>query len=381
MCSRFLRKTCGAGESVKPGVKRSATPGTRGETSDEPAIAGDRTSFPQNRFRPRTRTRPITALDAWGCASLRPRLYAAAIFDGWSSQPLILSYLLIINACLILPSSGCAKRVTPTLQSSATTALSATVNRPPGVLRVCADPNNLPFSNDKQEGFENKIAELLARDLGERVEYTWWAQRRGFFRNTLKAGVCDLVVGVPAGFEMALTTTPYYRSTYVFVSRKDRNLNVSSFDDARLHSLKVGVQMVGDDFSNSPPAHALTNRGIITNVKGFSLYGDYAQPNPPARIIDAVERGDVDIAVVWGPLAGYFAKRSPVALLITPVTPQMDRSYLPLVFDIAMGVRRSDNDLRDQVEQVIEKRRVEIDRILTAYGVPRVDVGKGDGRD
>jgi quinoprotein dehydrogenase-associated probable ABC transporter substrate-binding protein len=257
----------------------------------------------------------------------------------------------------------------------------AQISRPAGVLRVCADPNNLPFSNEKQEGFENKIADVVARGLQERVEYTWWAQRRGFFRNTLRAGNCDLVVGVPAGFEMALTTPPYYRSTYVFLSRKDRKLDVESFDDPRLHNLKVGVQMVGDDFSNSPPAHALTNRGIITNVKGYSVYGDYSQPNPPARIVEAVARGDVDIAVVWGPLAGYFAKRSRVPLQITQVWPQMDRSYLPFVFDIAMGVRRGDNDLRDQVERVIEEQRPEIDRILSEYGVPRVDAGKGGGSD
>ena len=283
-----------------------------------------------------------------------------------------------VQICLLAACSGCAHRAVnqPQLVLNASTPQ---ITRPPGLLRVCADQNNLPFSNEKQEGFENKIADLLAHDLGERLEYTWWAQRRGFFRNTLKAGACDLVMGVPAGLEMALTTAPYYRSTYVFVSRKNRQLDVTSFDDPRLRNVKVGVQMVGDDFSNSPPAHALTNRGIITNVKGYSVYGDYAQPNPPARIIEAVERGDVDVAIVWGPLAGYFAKRSHLPLQIVPVTPQMDRSYLPLVFDIAMGVRRGDNDLRDQVEQVLEKRRPEIDRILAEYGVPRVDVAKGGG--
>ncbi len=277
---------------------------------------------------------------------------------------------------LLLIVNGCAHH-TPTAISANSPAAAQTFTRPAGVLRVCADPNNLPFSNDKQEGFENKIAELLARDLGERVEYTWWAQRRGFFRNTLRAGACDLVMGVPAGFEMALTTAPYYRSTYVFVSRKNRQIDVTSFDDPRLRKLKLGVQMVGDDFSNSPPAHALTNRGITTNVTGYSVYGDYAQPNPPARIIEAVERGEVEVAIVWGPLAGYFAKHSAVPLRIAPVTPQIDGSYLPLVFDIAMGVRRGDNDLRDQVEQVLEKRSTEIDRILADYGVPRVDVAKG----
>jgi len=261
-----------------------------------------------------------------------------------------------------------------------TTTVAATVpqfKRPAGVLRVCADPNNLPFSNDRGEGFENKIAELLARDLNERVEYTWWAQRRGFFRNTLKSGACDLVVGVPSGFEMALTTKPYYRSTYVFLYRKDRGLNINSLDDPILKTARIGVQIIGDDFSNAPPAHALSRRNIVQNVRGYTLYGDYSQHDPPARIVDAVAKGDIDLAIVWGPLAGYFAKQSPVPLEVVPVSPQIDQPFLPFVFDISMGVRRGDQELRDQVEQVMEKRHGEIDRILEDYRVPRVDTEKG----
>lgn len=134
----------------------------------------------------------------------------------------------------------------------------SSTTQPRTSLRVCADPNNLPFSNDRLEGFENKIAELLAREMNTQVQYTWWAQRRGFFRNTLRAGECDLVIGVPSSFELALTTSPYYRSTYVFVYRKDRRLKVHSFDDPVLHRIKIGVQMIGHDFVNTPPAHALT---------------------------------------------------------------------------------------------------------------------------
>jgi mxaJ protein len=252
------------------------------------------------------------------------------------------------------------------------------VVKPQGVLRVCADPNNLPFSNTRGEGFENKIADVLARELGERVEYTWWAQRRGFFRNTLKAGACDLVIGVPSGFEMALTTAPYYRSTYVFVYRTDRHLNLISFDDPRLRDLKIGVQIIGDDFTNTPPAHALSNRKIITNVRGFTLYGNYQQSNPPARIMDAVENGDVDVAVVWGPLAGYFAKYSRKPLEIVPVTPQIDHPFVPFVFDIAMGVRRGDQQFRDRIEAILKQHRNEIDEILESYGVPRVEEGRGE---
>jgi quinoprotein dehydrogenase-associated probable ABC transporter substrate-binding protein len=272
---------------------------------------------------------------------------------------------------LLLLASAC------TQQKAVLISATPQFTRPAGVLRVCADPNNLPFSNERGEGFENKIAELLAHDMGERVEYTWWAQRRGFFRNTLKAGTCDVVIGVPAGFEMALTTKPYYRSSYVFLSRKDRHLKLESLDDPALKKLSIGVQIIGDDFSNTPPAHALSRRHIITNVKGFTVYGDYNQPNPPARIVDAVAKGDVDVAIVWGPLAGYFAKESRVPLEVVPVTPQIDQPFLPFVFDISMGVRRGDQQLRDQVEEVLDRRRSEIDRILRDYQIPRIDREKG----
>jgi mxaJ protein len=238
-------------------------------------------------------------------------------------------------------------------------------------LRVCSDPNNMPFSNERQQGFENRIAELVARDLHAKLSYVWWAQRRGFVRNTLNQKACDVLIGVPSSFERARTTLPYYRSTYVFVTRRDRKLRIASFDDAALRHLRIGVQMIGDDFTNTPPAHALSQRHIVSNVRGYSVYGDYRQPNPPARVIDAVANGDVDVAIAWGPLAGYFAQREAVPLDITPVSPQIDLPFLPFVFDISMGVRRGNDALRDQLNAVIERRRVEIDRILDQYGIPR----------
>jgi|SRR6185503_16820489 len=243
----------------------------------------------------------------------------------------------------------------------------------PAPLRVCADPNNLPFSNERGQGFENQIARLIGRELGRPVAYTWWAQRRGFVRNTLNAGTCDLVVGTAAGMEMLATTRPYYRSSYVFVSRRDRQLNVTSFDDPRLAHLRIGVQLIGDDFSNTPPAHALARRGMTRNLVGYTVYGDYREPNPPARIVDAVASGAVDLAVVWGPLAGYFAQRERVPLRVTPVSPRIDLPYLPFVFDIAMGVRRADTTFRNTLNDVITRRRAGIDSILSAYHVPRLD--------
>jgi len=240
------------------------------------------------------------------------------------------------------------------------------------VLRVCADPNNLPYSNQKQQGFENAIASMVARDLNARVAYTWWPQRRGFVRQTLRHGDCDVIIGIPSNFDQALPTQSYYRSTYVFVSRADRHLNITSFDDPRLKTLKVGVQMIGNDHVNSPPAHALAKRGIIDNVAGYTVYGDYRSQAPGRDIVDAVANGDVDVAVVWGPQAGYFARQEKVALDIVPVSPQIDLPFLPFVFDISMGVRRGDNALRDQLDREIEKRRGDIERILDQYGVPRV---------
>lgn len=240
------------------------------------------------------------------------------------------------------------------------------------VLRVCSDPNNLPFSNEKRQGFENKIADLVARDLGTHAEYTWWAQRRGFVRNTLNAHACDVVMGMPAHVDMMLTTLPYYRSTYVFVTRRDRRLTISSFDDARLRRMRIGVPIIGDDYASTPPVHALVRRGLVANIVGFTVYGDYGQPNPPARLVEAVERGSIDVAVAWGPLAGYVARHSRVPLVITPAEQPADLRIVPFAYDIAMGVRKGDTTLRARLDSVIARRRAAIDSILDEYGVPRI---------
>lgn len=252
------------------------------------------------------------------------------------------------------------------------TAAAQATPAPPHVLRVCADPNNLPYSNERQEGFENRIAELVAREMKAELRYVWWAQRRGYIRNTLRAGRCDVFIGMPTGLDMVRVTRPYYRSTYAFVTKRS-GPHIESFDDARLKRLRVGVQIIGDDFANAPPAEALTHRGIVKNVRGYSVLGNYREPNPPSRIVRAVANGEVDVAVVWGPLAGYFARRSPVPLRVVPVSPEVDVPYLPFVFDIAMGVRRGETALRDTLDAVIARRQHDIDRILADYGVPRAD--------
>jgi mxaJ protein len=238
-------------------------------------------------------------------------------------------------------------------------------------LRVCADPNNLPFSNERQQGFENRLVELVAKNLDADVKYVWWAQRRGNVRSTLKAGLCDVIPGVASNLESLATTQPYYRSTYVFVSRGSRHLHFSGFDDEQLRHLKIGVQMIGDDFSNTPPAHALARRGIVENVRGYMLYGDYAKDSPPRLILEDVAHGKLDLAIVWGPLAGYYAKKIRPQLTLQSVGVHDDGPELPMVFDISMGVRRQDRELKQEIEQVLAQHRAEIDALLERYGVPQ----------
>lgn len=239
--------------------------------------------------------------------------------------------------------------------------------------KVCSDPNNLPFSNADGAGFENKLAELVARELREHVTYTWWAQRRGFVRNTLNAGLCDVVIGVPVDYALVEATRPYYRSSYVFVSRADRNLDVVSIKDPRLKDLKIGVHLIGSDGTNTPPGQALGQRNIVRNVVGYMIYGDYREPNPPVRLIEAVEKGDIDLAAAWGPLAGYAAKISAVPLTLVPITDTEDFAPLRFQFDIAMGVRKGDHGLKVRLDDIIMRKQPEIRALLASYGVPTIE--------
>lgn len=239
--------------------------------------------------------------------------------------------------------------------------------------RVCADPENLPFSNRQMEGFENKIAEVIAKDLGEPLRYIWWGQRRGFIRNTmnatLKEGRCDVMIGAPEGYDLVRTTKPYYRSAYVFVYRKDKGLQITSLDDPILKKIKIGVHLLGEDYSNPPPVHALAKRGIVDNVKGFDTF--YSAQNPPGTIIDAVASGKIDVAIVWGPAAGYFVARQRVPMAMVPIP--SGKGDLPFAFDISMGVKRGEDALSDQVEQALGRKRADIVKILKDYGVPLLD--------
>lgn len=236
-------------------------------------------------------------------------------------------------------------------------------------LRVCADPNNLPFSNAQGQGFENKLAELVASSMNSRLEYTWWSQRKNFAKRSLEQQACDVVMGVPSAMDDVLTTKPYYRSSYVFVSRQDRNLQITSLVDARLTNLRIGIHVVGDDFA--PPAVVLAHRGITQNIVGFSLFSQYGDQSPSHKLIDAVEDGTVDLAIAWGPLAGYFSQNLKAPLAIVPVQPSTFLG-VPFTYDISAAVRPGNESLRAELNHVLESQSTEVEQILSQYYLPRV---------
>jgi mxaJ protein len=239
-------------------------------------------------------------------------------------------------------------------------------------LRVCAEPNNLPFSNQKLEGLENKLADLIAADLHATVKYAWFRQRRGYVRRTLKANECDMLLGIPTAAEMVLPTVPYYRSSYVFVYRKEDNLRLASFDDPVLRQLRIGLHAIGDDGANPPPVHALAHRGIVNHVIGFTMFDVDTVLNPQGRVIDAVANGDIDVAIVWGPFGGYFAKQQKVALAVVPVSPSVEPPGIPFTYDISIAVRPGDMALKAELDGVLQRRRRDVDKILEDFGIPLV---------
>lgn len=237
---------------------------------------------------------------------------------------------------------------------------------PAPALRVCADPDNLPFSHANGSGFENQLAALLADEMGAELEIAWLPQWRGFVRKGITEGACDVLMGVPAGFERVATTRPYYRSSYAFVQRADAAPPLLDFGDPRLAALRIGVQLVGNDLAATPPGHALALHHAVKRVQGFPVLG--AQP-AAERIVQAVAQGGLDAGLVWGPGAGWFARHSPVPMRVDLAQPPADLP-LPFSFAIAVGVRQGDEALLRQLDQAIARRHADIDALLRAHGVP-----------
>jgi len=236
----------------------------------------------------------------------------------------------------------------------------------PGVLRVCADPDNLPVSDSSRQGFENKIAQLIADTWHSDLRYVWWPARFGYFNRGLNGLYCDVEITAPAGLDVVATTRPYYRSAYVIVYRKDSGLNITSLNDTTLKHLKIGVNMVGSDGDAAPPAAALKSHGVVGLV-GFPTF--FSEITRPEDIVNAVAQKKVDVAIVYGPVAGYFAAKSSVPLVLNPILAD-SATGIPFSYPIAMAVARRNKVLRDSLQTFLDQNRGKVEGILRSYGVP-----------
>jgi mxaJ protein len=234
-----------------------------------------------------------------------------------------------------------------------------------GPLRVCADPDNAPFSSADRTGFENRLATMLASALGTEARFYWWPQRRGFVRNTLDAKVCDVVMGMPAGSAGVLTTPAYYEAGYVFAYRPDRVQAPRSYDDPALRSLRVGVPLVGNDMAATPPGHALARRHLTDNVIGYPPFG---RTSVGERMMAALADGTLDVALLWAPQAAYYAQRQDFEVKLAPA--QDDRADEPQRFAMAVAVRSDEPALRDAIAAALAKLAPRIDTLMREVGLP-----------
>lgn len=233
-------------------------------------------------------------------------------------------------------------------------------------LRVCADPADLPFSNDQRAGFENKIAELLAAKLGVPVDYTWWPQSMGFVRNTLRANRCDLIVGVVATDELVQSSNPYYRSSYVLAARTQELDRFGDIDSPLMAAARIGV------VAGTPPTDLLVRKGLTAQMRPYQLLADTRIEQPARRLLEDLARGEVDVALIWGPIAGYWAKQQSVPITLVPLKSDV-RVGLRMDFRIAMGIRPNEPEWKSRLNGLIRELQPQIQAILQEYGVPMLD--------
>ncbi|HWA78724.1 MAG TPA: substrate-binding domain-containing protein [Acetobacteraceae bacterium] len=237
----------------------------------------------------------------------------------------------------------------------------------PHVFRVCADPNDLPFSNQAKQGFENKIAAVLAKELGKKLGFTWQPQVFGFLQMTLDAYRCDVVMGVTQGYGLVENTNAYYRSAYALIFRPHSGFDgIQSLEDPRLKGKRIGI------IAGTPPATILAENNLLDHIHSYELSVNLRFFSPARDLVQDVEKGQIDIGVLWGPIAGYFASRSNGKLVIAPLLHESDNDP-PMTFSIVMGVRQGEDAWRQTLDEALAKEQPEITKILESYGVPLLD--------
>jgi quinoprotein dehydrogenase-associated probable ABC transporter substrate-binding protein len=235
------------------------------------------------------------------------------------------------------------------------------------VLRVCADPANLPFSNEKKEGFENKIADIIGDELGVPVEYTWFPQAVGFTRNTLLAKRCDVIIGTGQGDELVLNSNALYRSAYALVYKPGTGLDgVDSIFDPRLKGKSIGA------VQGTPSATLIAKAGLMDHARPYRLMVDRRYDDPSGEMVKDIRDGKVDAGVMWGPIAGYYALRNGDKLAVVPLIKDAGKAGR-VDFRITMGVRQGDDLWKRQLNDILRKRQADIDKVLLEYGVPMID--------
>jgi quinoprotein dehydrogenase-associated probable ABC transporter substrate-binding protein len=233
-------------------------------------------------------------------------------------------------------------------------------------LRVCADPAAMPDSNMKGEGFENKIAEMVAAELGVPVKYEWYPQATGFVRNTLNAGKCDVIIGFAQGDDLVQSTNPYYKSAWVLIAKADSDLaNIKNLDDPHLKDKSIGIQV------GAPPATILALNGLMGHSHVYGLMVDRRYESPPEEMLADLAKGEIDAAILWGPIGAYYAKKASVPLKVIPLVAETKGPRM--TFRISMGVRARDQDWKRKLNKIIAKKQSEINKILLSYGVPLLD--------
>jgi mxaJ protein len=241
----------------------------------------------------------------------------------------------------------------------------------PKEFKVCADPDNMPYSTQKGEGFENKIAEVLAKDLGKTLTYEFWLDRQGYLRNTINAQRCDVIIGMGSDVDNLRTSKPYYRSGYVFVYRKSSNYNIKDWDSEDLKKGIIGI--VGQ----SPPTIPLNDHNLMANARPYRLQRDLNLP--PSFIVDDLIAGKIDIAIVWGPIGGYFAKQSKEPLVVVPVPEYKSVNVKGKEeWNISVAVRKKDKERMEMIQAALDRNQAKIMKILDDYGIPHVPVVLGD---